>query len=71
MSQQKARNTYLEPDLKAFMGRRVACGHYPGTIRVAIAELRLVEEDERNREARSWVVKVDSRMPKQVLPRGR
>lgn len=47
----KTRNVSLTPELEAFIDGRVATGRYRSASEVVRAALRLLEEDERRREA--------------------
>lgn len=45
------RNVYLTPEIEAFITARVASGRFRSASEVVRAALRLLEEDERRREA--------------------
>jgi antitoxin ParD1/3/4 len=51
MAIRKTRNVSLTPELEAFVDGRVASGRYRSASEVVRAALRLLEEDERRREA--------------------
>ena len=47
----KTRNVSLTPEIEAFVAGRVASGRFRSASEVVRAALRLLEEDERRREA--------------------
>ena len=47
----KTRNVSLTPEIEAFIAGRVASGRFRSASEVVRAALRLLEEDERRREA--------------------
>lgn len=49
--ERKTRNVSLTPELEAFIDGRVVTGRYRSASEVVRAALRLLEEDERRREA--------------------
>ena len=68
----KTRNVSLTPELEAFIDGRVATGRYRSASEMVCAALRLLEEDERRREApgRSGMALID-RKPTRGLADGR
>ena len=69
MPLRKTRNVSLTPELEAFVDGRVASGRFRSASEVVRAALRLLEEDERRRQAPS-PAKV-ARTPHVSSPRGR
>jgi antitoxin ParD1/3/4 len=49
----KTRNVSLTPEIEAFIAGRIATGRYRSASEVVRAALRLLEDDERRREAMS------------------
>lgn len=47
----KTRNVSLTPEIEAFIAGRIACGRFRSASEVVRAALRLLEEDEHQREA--------------------
>ena len=47
----KTRNVSLTPEIDAFIAGRIACGRFNSASEVVRAALRLLEEDERRRDA--------------------
>ena len=62
----KTRNVSLTPEIEAFIDGRVTTGRYRSASEVVRAALRLLEEDERRREAsrRSRMAETDRKPPR-------
>jgi antitoxin ParD1/3/4 len=60
----KTRNVSLTPEIEAFIDGRVTTGRYRSASEVVSAALRLLEEDERRREAprQSGVAGIDGKL---------